>query len=147
MSTDPVVIEQSFDVEVAKVWDAITNPDQMRQWYFTEIEDFQPQTGFETQFDVDCEGTIYTHCWTVREVVPLERISYQWRYLGRSGDSAATWDLTVGENATLLHFSHEVLEPFPADDPNFSREAAVTGWDYFINDRLKDFLERHDVTA
>ena len=38
--------------------------------------------------------------------------------------------------------AHAILESFPHDDPVFSRENGQAGWEYFIRDSLKSFLEQ-----
>ena len=145
MSHEPIRFEQNFSASASQVWSAITDPDQMRQWFFEELEDFKTETGFQTQFEVDCEGKIYAHFWTVEDVLPEQRLVYRWHYGGVTGDSKVTWELSpIDDGGTQLKFAHEVIEPFPTDDPNFSREAGVEGWNYIINDRLTDFLQRQN---
>ncbi len=48
----PIVIEQSFDTSIDIVWDAITEVGQMKQWFFENIESFQPEVGFVTKFNI-----------------------------------------------------------------------------------------------
>jgi hypothetical protein len=36
----------------------------------------------------------------------------------------------------------EVLEDFPDDIPEFRRESCIGGWNYFINHRLKEYLDK-----
>jgi hypothetical protein len=52
------------------VWNAITDPDQMRQWYFPMLESFKPEVGFEIQFDVPHNDKIYQHLWKVNRCRP-----------------------------------------------------------------------------
>lgn len=73
-----------------------------------------------------------------------KKIAYHWRYDGYAGDSIVTWELAGAdddEGGTQLKFTHAILKPFPQDDPIFSREACQGGWNYFLNERLKPFLE------
>ena len=49
MSTNPFVIERTYNAPVERVWKAITDMDQMKQWYF-DFEEFKPEKGFEFQF-------------------------------------------------------------------------------------------------
>ena len=44
-----VVMERSYDAPSQKVWDALTNVEQMRKWYFN-VSDFKPEVGFEFEF-------------------------------------------------------------------------------------------------
>ena len=50
-----VVIERTFNAAVTRVWEALTNVDQMRQWYF-DLKEFKPEIGFEFEFVVEHEG-------------------------------------------------------------------------------------------
>lgn len=141
MSNEPVIVEQQFkNVSVAVVWKAITDQDQMREWYFQEMADFQANIGFETQFNVHCEGKDYMHIWKVTEVAQLQRIAYRWRYDGYAGDSIVTWELSEVDGGTKLKLTHAVLEPF-VGDPIFDRENGVAGWEYLIQESLKTFLQ------
>jgi len=56
MDSTPIVIERTFNAPIEKIWKALTDINQMRQWYFPQLEDFKPQEGFETQFNVHHEG-------------------------------------------------------------------------------------------
>lgn len=142
MKTDPIVVEQTFNAPIAAVWKAITDAEQMRQWFFEPMEDFEPEPGFETRFNVHNEGQDYLHVWNITEVVPEKRIAYEWRYEGLPGNSIVIWELSEIPDGTKLVLTHEVHEPFPKDDPAFSRESGLAGWEYFIQQSLKAFLER-----
>lgn len=140
-NADPIVVEQPYNVPAAFVWKAITDKDQMTQWYFEAIMDFDPEPGFATQFNVHHEGRDYLHVWKVTDVVPEKRITYNWQYGGISGDSSVTWELTEVPGGTSLKLTHEVHEPFPQDDSAFTSESCRAGWNYFLHDSLKAFLE------
>ncbi|MBM4160424.1 MAG: SRPBCC domain-containing protein [Ignavibacteria bacterium] len=140
-NTDPIVVEQTFNAPIAVVWKAITDKDQMRQWFFEPMTDFRPEVGFETQFDVQCEGQSYQHQWKVTEVVPERRIEYDWRYGGYPGDSSVMWELSETLDGTKLKLTHKGHETFPQGNRIFSRESGVTGWTYFVQESLKAFLE------
>jgi uncharacterized protein YndB with AHSA1/START domain len=47
----------------------------MRRWFFESTSHFEPEVGFETQFDVQVEEQSYAHQWKVTEVVPERRIA------------------------------------------------------------------------
>lgn len=57
---DPVVVEQIFEQAIEIVWKAITDVNEMRQWFFDNIPEFSPEVGFKTQFNVYTE-TICFH--------------------------------------------------------------------------------------
>lgn len=139
-SSRPIVSSAAFDAPVDAVWRAITAPNQMRQWFFAEMTDFEPKVGFETIFTVNCEGNAYPHVWKIIEVVPQQRIVYDWRYQGYPGQSTVTWELGEEGNRTKLVLTHEGIESFPQDNPVFSRESTQGGWDYFVCESLSRFL-------
>ena len=80
--------------------------------------------------------------WEVSEVVPLKKISYDWRYVGYAGDGSVTFDLSDQGDATSLVLTHTVRKDFPDDVPQFKRESCLAGWRYFIGERLKGYLEK-----
>lgn len=145
MNAKPIVVEQTFHVPVAVLWKAITDPDQMRQWFFGAMADFKPEVGFETQFNVRCDDHDYLHLWKVTDVLPQQRISYQWRYGGCPGDSSVTWELSEESGGARLRLTHTGQETFPQDDPNFKRESCQAGWDFFLHESLKGFLDRQST--
>jgi uncharacterized protein YndB with AHSA1/START domain len=92
--TEPIVVEETFDVPPEIVWKAITDPGQMRQWFFEQMNQFRPEVGFETKFEVQVEDRVFPHVWNVTEVIPGEKIAYGWRYDGYPGDGKVTWELS-----------------------------------------------------
>lgn len=141
MNTDkPVVVEQSFPVSKKKLWSAITELDQMTQWFFENIETFKPIIGFKTEFVIENEGRVFPHLWTITEVEPYKKITYNWKYEGYAGDSDLSFELFEEENGTRLKLTHRVLESFPQDIPEFTRESCLGGWNYFIKERLMNYL-------
>lgn len=142
MNGDPIVVEQTFNAPIAVVWKAITDKNQMRQWFFEPIADFEPEVGFETQFNVRFQDQDYPHLWKVTDAVPEKRIAYDWRYGGYPGISSVEWELSETPSGTKLKLTHAGLETFPQDHPVFSRESGQAGWNYLLHESLKAFLER-----
>ena len=75
-ATEPIVVEQTFDVSREALWKAITERDQMVNWFFSGIPDFRPEAGFETQFVVDTGEQEFNHLWRITEAVPGEKVVY-----------------------------------------------------------------------
>jgi uncharacterized protein YndB with AHSA1/START domain len=138
---EPIVVEQTFNSSIDVVWNTITEIDQMRQWFFENIPAFLPDVGFETQFNVQSQDRNFLHMWKVTEVVPLKMIEYNWKYEGYEGDSFVVFELFEQDNMTKLRLTHRVVESFPEDIPEFSRESCVEGWTFFIRKSLKEYLE------
>ncbi len=112
ISTQPLVIERTFDAPVALVWRAITTPEDMSRWYF-DLKEFKGERGFEFQFVVEHEGNTYDHRCKVTDVIPQKKIAYTWRYGGHEGDSLVTFELFDEGDKTRLKLTHEGLEAFP----------------------------------
>lgn len=138
---EPIVFEQEFDVPVDELWRAITDRDQMVQWYFAEISAFVPVVGYQTEFVLQVEDRDIVHRWEVTEVIPGQKITVTWRFKDIPGDGAVTWELAERGAGSSLRLTNTGLETFPQDDPLFTRESCEGGWRYFINERLKPFLD------
>ncbi len=138
----PIIVEQTFDKAIEVVWQAITDIDHMHQWYFENIPSFKTEVGFKTQFTVISEGRNFLHMWEITEVVPSKRIAYSWKYKEYAGEGLVVFELSVYNDLTKLKLTNSVLESFPDDIPEFKRESCISGWEYFIQFRLKEYLEK-----
>ncbi len=142
MDNNPFVIEKSYPVSIEKVWKAITDPTQMKVWYF-DLPGFSPTVGYEFEFmGGSPDGEQFRHICRVTEVIPNRKLSYTWRYDGFPGESLVSFELfSEGEQATRLRLTHKGLETFPADNPNLARNNFVMGWTEIIGKSLVDFLK------
>lgn len=142
MNQPPIIVEEKFQLDIGKVWKAITELNQMTQWFFENIPDFKPEVGFETQFNVKTPERDFLHVWKITEVEPLKKITYSWKYKGYSGEGTVIFELMEEERAgTKLRLTCIGIETFPQEIPEFTRESCEGGWNYFINERLKTYLE------
>jgi uncharacterized protein YndB with AHSA1/START domain len=136
----PLIIERLINAPAAKVWQALTDPVELKQW-LPFMDGFQPEVGHEIRFKLgrDPEHQ-YEHISQVIEVVEGQKLTYGWRYEGLPGDSHVTFELTPDGDKTKLKLTHIVLEPFPSDNPDFATEGFSEGWNY-TTDALKKFVE------
>ena len=143
MENGPFTIERTYNAPVAKVWKAITNSDDMKQWYF-DLPGFKVEVGYEFQFTGGPdENNPYLHLCKITEVVPEKKITYSWRYDGYAGNSFVTFELTAeGKDKTKLVLTHRGLETFPADNPDLAKKNFAEGWTHIIGTSLKEFVER-----
>src|SRR4030095_12968084 len=102
---EAIIVERTYDAPVGRVWTALTDVDEMRQWYF-DLKEFNPETGCEFDFVVEHEGNIYHHLCKVTEVIPQKKIAYTWRYKGEPGNSLVTFELFPEGNKTRLKLTH-----------------------------------------
>jgi uncharacterized protein YndB with AHSA1/START domain len=146
MKNEPFVIERTYDVPVEKVWKAITDKDQMKQWYF-DIAAFKPEVGFEFQFTGQGhKGEQYLHLCKITEVVAGKKLKYSWRYKGYEGNSFVTFELFADGDKTRLRLTHEGLETFPKSQ-DFAKESFAAGWTELIGTSLKEFVEKAPVKS
>lgn len=138
----PVVVEQTFDAPAETVWKAITELDQMKKWYFEPIPAFKAKVGFETKFNIECNGRNFKHLWKVTEVEPQESISYNWSYEGYEGDSNVKFELATDGKGCRLKLTHTTTKDWPSDIPEFTREACTGGWNYFIKGTLPEYISK-----
>ena len=133
------MIERVFDAPVEKIWKAITDRDQMKEWYF-DIAAFKPEIGFKFQFTAGKDDKQYLHLCKIMEVVPLKKLSYSWRYNGYEGNSFVTFELFEEGNKTRIRLTHKGLETFPKI-ADFAKENFAEGWNQIIGTELKKFVE------
>lgn len=141
-TNETIIVEQSFKVSLSELWNAITNVEDMRQWFFDNITDFMPEIGFKTEFSVKSGARIFTHLWQIVEVEPFKKLVYNWKYLEYPGNSFVYFELFEQKKGSMLRVTTEITESFPTDILEFEIESSIQGWNYFIKNRLKNFLEK-----
>ena len=140
-ATQVIIVEQILDVSVDKAWKAITNLEEMKQWFFTNIPSFEARVGFQTSFPVQSRESTFTHLWEILEAVPNKKIKYRWSYKEYEGDGKVTFELFDKGSQTLVRLTNEGLESFPQNIPEFERDSCVAGWEFFIKGTLRNYLE------
>lgn len=141
MNTQPVIVERLFNASVPRVWEALTDLEQVRQWYF-DLPEFKAKVGFEFQFyGGKDDNAQYLHLCKITEVVPEKKLAYTWRYDGYPGISTVYFELFKEGNTTKLKLTHSGLENFGTSNPDFAKEEFMLGWTFFLNDALNKYLE------
>lgn len=142
MSSAPFVIERTYNAPIEKVWKALTDNEQLKQWYF-QFPEFKAETGFEFEFygGKDPEKP-YRHLCKITEVIPGKKLAYTWRYDGYEGNSLVSFELFEEGNQTRLKLTHTGLETFPASNPDFAKENFVAGWTHITGVSLSGFVEK-----
>ncbi|RED92296.1 uncharacterized protein YndB with AHSA1/START domain [Marinoscillum furvescens DSM 4134] len=138
-SDPPIVVEKPLAATRVSVWQALTQLDQMHQWYFENLPDFKPEPGFKVRFPVRSETRTFTHRWTVMEVMEFKHIKVRWQYDEYPGDSTVTFSLVERNEHTHITVTCEILADFPEAIPEFERESCIGGWEYFLG-RLQNYL-------
>ena len=139
----PFVLEKTYKAPRQKVWRAITNREDMKQWYF-DLPEFKPVVGFEFEFRGGKEdGVQYLHRCRITEVVPEKKLTYSWRYEPYEGMSFVTFELfDDGDKNTKVKLTHAGLDTFPKSVPDFDKKNFAEGWTEIIGSSLKNFVEK-----
>lgn len=136
-----ITIEQKLLAPRQKVWEAITNPEIMKEWYFI-IRDFELEKGKVFTFWGDDKNQTYLHSCEILEVVPGKVFEHTWEHPDHSkGKSVLRWELnTIDDEHTILVLQHSGVENFADVGPDFSKENYEFGWKGIISISLRNFL-------
>jgi uncharacterized protein YndB with AHSA1/START domain len=127
-----------YNAPPTRVWEALTDPAQMRIWYFPQLQAFEPVVGYRFRFDD--QGAGYRKDWTVTRIVPGKVFAHSWAYLGHPGSSEVIFELAEDGGGTRLRVTQSGIESFP-DDPHFARERFEWGWDNLLGVNLKGLVD------
>ncbi|HZK77152.1 MAG TPA: SRPBCC domain-containing protein [Candidatus Kapabacteria bacterium] len=140
--TGIVIVERTFNAPVDRVWEAISNNDAMKQWYF-KLPEFRPEVGFEFEFEgVKPNKGIVLHKCRVTEVISGQKLAYTWQYEEYKGISTVTIELFAEGKHTKLRLTHSGLDSFIINnDPALDAHNFAAGWADIIGRSLKEFVE------
>ncbi len=141
MNPEPFVIERTYPAPVEKVWKAITDKNEMKQWYF-DLTEFKPEVGFQFTFEGGTDEHKYVHLCTVTEVEVNKKLTHSWRYDGYEGNSYVTWELFPEGKNTRVRLTHTGLETLPASNSDFAKTNFEQGWTSILGTSLKEYLEK-----
>ena len=136
--SNPLVKEFTYNVPIWKVWQALTDKEKMKEWYFLQLRQFEPIVGFKFQFDDD--NAEYQKEWIVTKVAEDRTLAHSWAYKGYPGSSEVIFNLSAEGSQTKLMVTQTDLESFP-NHPHFRRERFESGWDNLLGQNLKALLE------
>ena len=137
-----LVIKRVINAPTSRVWKALTDKNELKNW-LPFFADFEPEVGRELRFKLGRDPDHqYEHISKVVEVVDGKKLVYGWRYEGYPGDSRVTFELIAEGTKTSLVLTHDIIEPFPADNPDFAADGFKEGWNYTA-DGLKNYVEKN----
>lgn len=142
MTITPLIFETVCNAPAKRMWKAITDHNEMKQWYFT-LKEFKAVVGFEFRFTGGTPEREYLHLCRITEVIPGKKISYSWRYDGYPGNSFVTFELFGDGERTRVALTHAGLETFPTDNPDFAAANFQEGWKDIIGRSLKEYVEKN----
>jgi uncharacterized protein YndB with AHSA1/START domain len=133
----PLVFQHVYDAPIEEVWQALTDENRMRAWYFPQLKKFKPVVGFEFIFSND--GSPYQKEWHVTKVEDGKVLAHRWIYRGYPGSSEVTFELFKEGDKTRLRLTHTGLASFPGD-AHFARHRFEDGWKQILESTLKNHL-------
>jgi uncharacterized protein YndB with AHSA1/START domain len=138
--SQPLTKEVILDAPVSRVWNALTDKEQLKQWCF-DMNAFKPEPGFEFQFYGEKDGTKFLHLCKVLEAEPQKKMKWLWSYQGVAGETYVTFELFPQEDQTTLRLTHDNLESLPQDE-NYAKQNFVDGWNMILGELLPKFLQQ-----
>jgi len=123
------VVPVLLNVSVAKVWQALTEPHQVSQWFGTLTGALRPATSLRLDFG---DGDFFD--LEVTQLDPQCLVQYVWRFLGVGPLDSITWRIVPQDRGCLV----TVID----SEPDRSYEAALElkqGWLDFTR-RLEGFM-------
>lgn len=140
----PIILEETFNASPSKVWKALTDKNEMKNWYFN-LAEFKAEVGFKFRFPGGpTPEKQYWHLCEITEAIPEKKLTYSWSYEGYPGISYVSFELFKQESKTLLKLTHEGIETFDKENPDFERKNFEKGWKEIIHTSLKNFLNKAD---
>ena len=136
-----VKISVKVNAPLDKVWNAITNKEQMKNWYF-DVPDFEPKIGNNFSFYGGDENEEYHHFCAIVDLIPNEKLKYSWTYPEISKEKTLVkWELKPENEGTIVTLTHKGLEAFEHLGENFKIHSFRKGWEDIVGKSLKEFVE------
>jgi len=144
MHLKPVELEHTYAAPPERLWSALTNPDEMRLWYF-DIHGFRAEEVHHFHFDAGpAPDRSYRHLCQVVEARPPHRLAYIWRYEGFPGDTLVAFDLEPDGTGTRLRLTHSGIENIAQHHADFAQENFIDGWTHFLKKALPEYLGKKE---
>jgi uncharacterized protein YndB with AHSA1/START domain len=123
-----------------EVWDALTNPDKIRQYFFgtNAISDWKK--GSSLKFTGEWEGKKYEDKGTILDTQPGKMFRYTyWSSMGKLEDkpenyATVTYELVPAGNETVVNVSQDNVSN------QEGKEHSEQNWNYVLGE-LKKFVE------
>lgn len=136
-----VIVQQKLASPAEKVWKAITDKAQMKQWYF-DIPDFE--LGVHNEFNFYEPGTEqrFHHHAEILEIIPGKKLKHTWSYPELSKEKTIVkWQLEEDGDATIVTLTHKGLENLHHLGSEFHRENFEKRWAEIVNVQLRKYVE------
>ena len=134
-----VTIEAIFNSTKEKVWQAITDKEIMKVWYF-DIPSFNLEIGADFSF-YEGEKKEYIHSCKIFNFEENNLFDHTWMHTEQSkGSSVLTWKIEEVDEKVKVTLTHEGLENFADAGPAFAPENYEMGWNGLVKTNLRNYL-------
>ena len=124
------------------VWDALTNPDKIKQYFFgtNTISDWKK--GSSLKFTGEWEGKSYEDKGTILDTEPCKLFRYTyWSSMGKLEDkpenyATVTYELVPSGDETILNVTQDNIVT------EETRDHSEASWKWIL-ESLKDFVEKN----
>ena len=136
----PIEKKLTVNAPVNKVWEALTDPNEMQKWMMMSTN-FEPKTGKDFTFKSDAteEWDGVFKC-SVKEVVEKKKLSYTWDTSFINAETLVEFELTENGDKTELSLVHSGWDKMAANQEE-TRNAHSEGWDLRFVQKLKEVVE------
>ncbi len=135
-----IKLEINFNALKSEVWNAISNPEAMKVWYF-DIPDFKLQINHDFSF-YESHGKQYLHVCKILDFEENKLLRHTWTHPEQSkGISELSWQIEeINANNTKVVLVHEGVDSFSDAGPNFSTQNFQMGWEALVKTSLRNYL-------
>lgn len=138
----PITVQFKINAPIEKVWKALTNKNEMKNWYF-DIPDFELEVGKQFNFYEPGDEKKYHHQGEILEIISHQKLKHSWSYPEFSNEkTTVNWEIQPADGETIVTLIHENIDNFKEFGENFSRESFTEGWNGIIGQGLRQYLEK-----
>lgn len=138
----PITVQFKINAPIEKVWKALTNKNEMKNWYF-DIPDFELEVGKQFNFYEPGDEKKYHHQGEILEIISHQKLKHSWSYPEFSNEKTiVNWEIQPADGETIVTLIHENIDNFKEFGENFSRESFTEGWNGIIGQGLRQYLEK-----
>lgn len=136
----PIIVTQSFDAPLEKVWNALSDEAALKKWYFP-VEAYDFKIGKTFTFYESADSHNYFHRCTFVNIIPNQRIEYTWEHPRQSnGSSVVKWEFAAEGDKTTITLTHTGTENFSDGGAAFAPANYEMGWNAIVKGMLRNYL-------
>ena len=134
---DIITKEEIINHSVEKVWNAISNADEISTWFIKA--DFKAEVGMPYTFTASEEKGCLTITGKIKEANPYTLV-YTWIVENTDVETTVKWVLEDQGGSTKLYLEHSGISNYPGESAVQMFESFNGGWDGCIN-QLQEYLK------